>query len=112
MRISRKQTGTPNTKGVAKRGKARKIIPPWGSPVPKRTRKTASSVSGSAVKQAHSDASLAPQTKGYPHNQPWAWPVEPDLVNHTLPPPLSGYTDEVAAANNAAVNHAYERAGY
>lgn len=112
-KFSKRQTGTRNTKGVARKSKrlgGAKM--PWGFAVPLRKTRGVNSVSGSAVKKSRPDPSLAPQTQGYPRNKPYAWPVEPDLVGHTLPPPLSGYTSAVAAANNAAVNHAYQRAGY
>lgn len=111
-RLNRKQTGTVNKKDYT--GKARKIsklIMPWGRPIPKSQRSTGR-VSGSSTRQSHSDPSLAPQTRGYPRNKPSQWPVEPDFVNHTLAPPLSGVNQSVSDVHNASVENAYKRAGY
>lgn len=106
------RTGTPNTKGVAKKSSASRILNPWGKPIPMRIRSAWSAVSGSDAKKAHPSPELAPQTKGYPRNKPGKWPVEPDYVNHTPAPDPYGLTNGIRADLNATVEHAYTRAGY
>lgn len=108
-----KQTGTPSSGNYSgKRGRSiGKVKAPWATylgfkgPLKK-------GVSGSATRQSHPAKSEAPQTQGYPRNQPDQWPVEPDFDNYTLPPPLSGLTDDAIDINNATVENAYTRAGY
>jgi hypothetical protein len=110
-----KQTGTPSSKDITRKGsKATKIKNPWGGPnIPKRNpSKRANAVSGSSRRQAKSAPELAPQTKGYPANQPSQWPVVPDYAGHTRTPSLSGVNTTTAASHNAAVEHAYTRAKY
>lgn len=107
-----RQTGTPNPKNYSRgSGKITKTRMPWGTPgVAARAKGMLGKVSGSSRRQSRP----APEERGmqYPKNQPSQWPVMPDYVNHTLAPPSSGYTSNVAAKNNAAVEHAYTRAGY
>jgi len=113
-KLTRKQTGTKNKKSFTGRlaKKYKRTLNPWGGPnIPMRFRRN-SKPSGSSTREPRPDPALAPQTRGYPVNQPSQWPVEPDHANYTVPPPLSGYTSDVADAHNAAVEHAYERAGY
>lgn len=113
-KLNKKQLGGVNRKDITRKGKkATKTKNPWGGPnIPQRSSPGANTVQGSSRRSPTSDPSLAPQTKGYPANQPSQWPIEPDYVTHTKPPPLSGLTSAVAAKHNAAVEHAYTRAGY
>lgn len=111
-RLRKTQLGSKNTKSITRKGsKTSRKLNPWGGPnVPKKGRRKGKTTGGSTVRQSKS----SPQLKGvsYPANQPSQWVYEPDHINHTLPPPLSGYTAEVAASHNAAVEQAYKRAGY
>lgn len=108
-----KQTGTPNPKNYTK-GSSRlsKTMNPWGKPVARKAKGLLGRVSGSSVRKSRSAPELAPQTRGYPKNQPSQWPVMPDYVNHTRTPSLSGVNNTTAASHNAAVERAYTRAGY
>lgn len=111
-RLRKSQLGGINKKNfTGKRAKKSRVtLNPWGGPnLPWRKSKT-SKPSGSSRKPATPD----PQERGmqYEANKPYQWPVEPDLDNHTLPPSLSGLNSTTIASNNAAVEHAYTRAGY
>lgn len=110
-----KRTGTKNSRNITgklARKVGKRIRTPWGSPnIPLRY-KTSPRPSGSSRRQSRSAPELAPQTKGYPVNQPSQWPVEPDYVNHTLAPSHSGLNSTTAASHNSAVENAYKRAGY
>jgi len=103
------RTGTPNTKGVAKKSSAGKIFNPWGKILPARFRSGGVTSGG---RKSRPSPDLAPQTKGYPKNQPGKWPVEPDYVNHTTAPDPYGLNDTIRTNLNDAVEHAYTRAGY
>lgn len=111
-----KQTGTPSRKSITgklSRKVGKRIMHPWGGPnIPQRSSRGRTVSGGSSSRQSRPDASLSPQTKGYPKNQPSQWPVEPDYVNHTLSPSTSGLNNTTAASHNAAVENAYKRAGY
>lgn len=112
-KLTRKQTGSPGKTDYSRKGKrASRIINPWGRPIPARISSAWGRVSGSSRRQSTPSPELAPQTKGYPRNKPSEWPVVTDVVGHTKAPPTSGYTSAVAAANNAAVEHAFTRAKY
>lgn len=111
-RPRKSQIGGKNKRSITRKAKRYAgTLNPWGGPnIPKKTRSKGKSTGGSTVRQSKP----SPQLKGmsYPANQPSQWPVEPDFVNHTLPPPLSGLTPDVAVSHNASVEHAYKRAGY
>lgn len=121
-KFSKSQTGSKNKKPIgAALKRAGNILPPWGKNVPQKSvgrtngigqskRTKVNVVAGSATRAPHLDSSLLGMR--YPKNDPLQWPVEPDLTGYTLPPPVSGYTSEVATANNTAVNNAFKRAGY
>lgn len=115
-KLTRKQTGSKSTKNITGRLASKvgkRIRNPWGGPnIPQRSSRGKTVSGGSSTRQSRPDASLSPQTKGYPKNQPSQWPVEPDYVNHTLSPSTSGLNNTTAASHNAAVENAYKRAGY
>lgn len=112
-KLTRKQTGSKNKKDITRKGKKMKrTLNPWGGPNKPAKFNGSGTVQGSSTRKSNPSPQLSPQTKGYPGNQPSQWPIEPDYVNHTLPPPLSGMDQDYADTHNAAVNHAFTRAGY
>lgn len=112
-RFAKSQLGSKNKKNYSRgSGKINQTMNPWGKAVGFKARTAWGRVSGSSTRQPKSSPALAPQTAGYPRNDPLNWPVEPDLSGHTLPPSSSGLTAAVAARVNASVEQAYHRAGY
>lgn len=109
MKLTKKQLGTRNKKITGGKSKTRRLLPPWGRAV-RGGKSSSGTVGGSTRKPQSPDPSL--RGMQYPANQPHQWPVEPDFEDHTLAPPSSGYTSDVAAKHNAAVENAYTRAGY
>ena len=91
----------------AARGATRKIVSPWGSPIPKRMRK-GSKPRGSSRSVPTPDASL----KGMPYkrNDPLAWPLENPQQRSDLQ--FDKTTQDKADFNNRITNQAYERGGY
>lgn len=110
-KLTKKQTGSKNRKNITGRlaGKiGKKILNPWGGPnVPKRYGPKGRPA-GSSTRMPRPD----PQLTGmdYPANDPGTWPIEPDFDNHTLPP--RPVPNSYITAHNAAVEKAYNRAGY
>lgn len=113
FRVTKKQLGSKGRTDYGRMGNGGSVIKnPWGGPnLPWRIKRS-SKVEGTDRNPQFPDASESPQTVGYPANQPSQWPVEPDLVGHTLPPPLSGNTAATRSRHNASVEHAFTRAGY
>lgn len=111
-RLRKSQLGGKNKKDITRKAKrSSRLLNPWGGPnVPKKARSKGRTTAGSSARKP----APSPQLKGvnYPANKPGQWVYEPDFESHKLPPPLSGYTPEVAASHNAAVERAYQRAGY
>lgn len=121
-RNSKKQLGGKNTKPIgASLKKFAKTINPWGPNVPNKRigltgaigqsmRTRANTTYGSATKKP----TPAPELKGmqYPKNDPTAWPVEPDFVNHTRAPDPFGITAQVITNVNKSIEDAYHRDGY
>ena len=111
---TKKQTGSRNTKGVARVGGNRRTVNPWGNNVPKATGRRANAV-GQTVARSKGlrnpsrrptpDASL--WSIDYPKNDPAAWPIEGGKRG-----PTSAMTQHKADVHNAAVEQAYTRAGY
>jgi hypothetical protein len=97
-----------------KRVGARKFatVKPWGKLLGVTFRSGGGSSGGSSRRPSKPDASLAPQTKGYPKNKPSQWPVEPDVTTGALPPSTSGLNSTSAANHNIEVERAFTRAGY
>jgi hypothetical protein len=112
-KLSKSQTGTPSSGNFSGAKGRRKFTArmPWGKASSARI-KSQGKPSGSSTRKSKSAPELAPQTKGYPANQPSQWPVIPDYAGHTRTPSLSGVNSTTAATHNAAVEHAYTRAGY
>jgi hypothetical protein len=102
---TRKQTGTPSRFGGAAGGAARRVLNPWGNPVPKLGRRTTAGGRRGAVRKPVPDPSL--WSIDYPKNDPLQWPIEGG--KHPSP---SGMTQAKADFNNRAVNKEYKRAGY
>jgi hypothetical protein len=121
-KFRKSQLGTKNTKGVgAALRKARKTINPWGPILPNRrvgkTNGLGQSVT-SRVGRVRGSATRKPTpakelySMPYKPNDPLAWPVEVDTVNHTRQPSESGITSSVIANVNSSIEQAYHRAKY
>lgn len=116
-----KQTGTQNKRAFGGKQKRTNTVDPWGPIVPntrvgkvnaigQSVRALINSTRGSATRKPKP----APQLfkMDYPANDPLAWPVEIDTVNHTRQPSVSGVTPTVITNVNKAVNNAFKRDGY
>lgn len=107
--MRRSQTGTASTFGGA-RGATRRVLAPWGKPIPKPTRRVGRNANRgvSSTRKPTADPSL--WSMSYPRNKPSAWPMENPQTRADLGG--GGPTQAQADRNNAIVNHAFGRAGY
>lgn len=116
-----KQTGTKNTRSIAKAQKRTTTVDPWGPIVPnRRVGKTnglgqsqnakMNTTAGSATRKP----TPAPELRSmqYPKNDPLQWPVEIDTATHTRQPSVSGVTSTVITNVNQSIENAYTRAKY
>lgn len=106
-------SGKPS--GVAKRGRLRSILNPWGNNVPKGSARRTNGIGQSpfrtkvrpsgSVSKPTPDRSLSGMA--YKPNDPNMWPIEGGKADAD-----SGMTQDKADFNNSAVNKAFQRGGY
>jgi hypothetical protein len=106
--MRKSQLGSRSTFGSS-RTSVRSVTAPWGSPIPKRGGSRGSRPRGSSTAKPTPDPSL--WSMRYKPNDPLAWPLENPQERSDLNV-VSGHTQAKVDFNNAAVNHAFERAGY
>jgi hypothetical protein len=116
-----KQTGTPSKTTYGGKQRRKTTVDPWGPIIPNRLigkvngigqsiRGRLNLTRGSATRKPVPDASL----KGmkYPANNPTQWPIQNPPGTYTKQQDPYGITPTVITNVNAAINHAYKRAGY
>jgi len=111
---TRKQTGAKSRAGVAKPAPVRRTLNPWGNMVPKATGRRANAVGQTVGKSRHRASSVRKPTPApdlwdmkYSPNDPLQWPIEGGKRGSA-----SGMTQAKVDVHNAAVEKAYNRAGY
>lgn len=110
-----KQTGASSRFGGAAGANVRRVLNPWGNMVPAAKGRRANAVGATIAKSRASRRSAVAMPKAdasrwsmdYPKNDPLQWPIQAGKRGSP-----SGMTQHKADVNNAAVNHAYQRAGY